>query len=153
MNLNLAHGDELCCVIEEFVELEWRKYEPRVVDIRLGSGEVYHEDHSGFPPFTSVRFKNESPKLVAKLKFAIYDYKGRTGWAISGHQRLALPGTNWVIRPAFVDQLAARIGDSGYEGLRKYVAEYCPDLAVIAYADLIGLAEHVRGILTDWDIE
>ncbi|WP_157640582.1 hypothetical protein [Burkholderia ubonensis] len=149
MSIMLAKGDELCCVIEQFAELEWRKFESRTVDVLLGSGEVYHEDHSRFPPFTAVRFKNENQEFVVKLNSAIFNYEGMVRWSINGHRRIALPGTNWVIRPVFVDQLAGEIDDSGYQGLRKHVAEHYPDFAPVAYADLLGLAEHVRRALAD----
>jgi hypothetical protein len=104
-NLKLANGDKLCRVIEEITELEWRKFEPRPVDIVLKSGELYHEDHSKFPPFTSFRFKTENPEFIAQLKSAVEEYKGQVAWHMFGHQRLTLAGTNWVVRPVFVDQL------------------------------------------------
>jgi hypothetical protein len=55
-----------------------------------------------------------------------------------------LPGTNWVIQPAFIDQV---IYEGRPQDRRRYIAEHHPDFAPVAYADLLGLAEHVRRAL------
>ncbi|WP_162897839.1 hypothetical protein [Ralstonia solanacearum] len=134
-------------MIEQIAELEWRRFQARMVDIVLGSGEIHHEDHSKFPPFTSVRFKNESPEFIAKLKSAVESYKGEIEWHMFGHQRLTLPGTNWIIRPIFVDQLIDKVSDPEVKNWGGYIAEHYPDFSAIAYADLLGLADHVRRAL------
>jgi hypothetical protein len=146
MNLQLANGDELCRVIEQVSELEWRRFQAREVKVMLKTGEVYQEDHSKFPPFTSIRFKNENLEFIAKLRFAIETYKGDLEWHMFGHQRLTLPGINWIIRPLFIEKLISQMGDECSQDLSSYVAEYYPDFASIAYADLLGLAEHVRKV-------
>jgi hypothetical protein len=64
-----------------------------------------------------------------------------------GHQRLTLSGTNWVIRPIFVDRLAAKMVDAERQNVENYIAERHPDFAPNAYADLLGLAEYVRKAL------
>jgi len=147
INLQLVNGDELCRVIEQVTELEWRRFQAREVVVVLKTGEVYQEDHSKLPPFTSVRFKNENPEFIAKLKLAIATYKGDVEWHMFGHQRLTLPGTNWIIRPTFVDQLISKMKDDSPQDSGSYVAEHYPDFAPAAYADLLGLADHVRKIL------
>ncbi|MEF9388691.1 hypothetical protein V4890_24195 [Ralstonia solanacearum species complex bacterium KE056] len=140
----LANGDELCRAIEQFSELEWRKFQARTVEVTLRTGGVHREDNSLFPPFTSVRFKGENPDLIEKIKLAVEAYKGAVQWHMLAHRRLALPGTNWVIRPDFVDELASEARNRGYQDVGRYIAENYPDLGPVAYADLLGLAEYVR---------
>nr|CCA88478.1 hypothetical protein RALSY_30219 [Ralstonia syzygii R24] len=74
-------------------------------------------------------------------------YKGEVQWHMFSHRRLTLPGTNWVIRPAFVDKLAAEAENEGFQDVGRYIADHYPDLAPVAYADLLGLAEYVRKAL------
>ena len=147
MNLQLANGDELCCVIERVADLEWRRFQARVVVIALKTGEIYREDNSKFPPFTSIRFKSENPELITKLKSAIASYNGEVEWQIFSHERLTLSGVNWIIRPTFVGQIISETKGDDSHDWGKYVAEHYPDFAPIAYADLLRLAEHVRKAL------
>ncbi|MNL42485.1 hypothetical protein D3C87_1649440 [compost metagenome] len=144
-NLKLANGDELCCAIELVAEIEWRRFQARTVEVVLKTGEIHREDHSKYPPFTSVRFKNENPELVAKLESAVANYRGVVAWKMVGYERLTLPGTNWVIQPAFVDQV---ISEARSQEPRRYIAEQYPEFASVAYADMLGLAEHVCKALT-----
>ena len=141
----LANGDELLYVIEEVAELEWRKFQARQVRVVLKSGEVYREDNSLLPPFTSFRFKTESAEQIALIESAVIEYAGRVAWQMSYHLRISLPGRNWLIRPTFVNQIANEVGDG--QDVGRYIAERYSDFAPAAYADLLGLAEHVRGAL------
>lgn len=61
------------------------------------------------------------------------------------HQRVALPGTNWVIQPVFVDEIRSEIEKVD---VSRYIAEHYPGFAPIAYSDLLGLAEYVRNALS-----
>lgn len=143
-NIKLADGDELCRVIEQVAELEWRKFQARLVEIVLKTGEIHREDNSRIPPFTSFRFKDEDPALVEKLRSAVANYKGTVTWHMFGHQRLTLPGTNWIIRPTFVEEV---ISEAGGEDWGSYIVERYPGFAPIAYADLLGLTKYVRASL------
>ncbi|MFP3558078.1 hypothetical protein SB861_46560 [Paraburkholderia sp. SIMBA_049] len=142
----LANGDELLRVIERAAELEWRKFQARKVEIVLKSGAIYREDNSQLPPFTSFRFKTESAEQIALIESAVIGYVGSIAWQMSGHSRISLPGRNWLIRPAFVNQMAIEAGDGRDVG--RYIAERFPDFAPAAYADLLGLAKHVHNALS-----
>lgn len=144
MNKPLANGDELCKVIEEFSELEWRRFQTREVKVRLKNGGTYQQDNSKFPPFTSVRFKRENVDFVKKLKKAVEEYEGDVVWKMFSHQRISEPNFNWVIRPAIVDQVidAARGQDIG--NWQRYMSDHHPDFALKAYADFLELAKYVR---------
>ncbi|WP_143266380.1 hypothetical protein [Paraburkholderia caledonica] len=141
----LANGDELLHVIEMIAELEWRKFQAREVEVVLKSGEIYREDNSRIPPFTSFRFKNESAEQVSAIDSAVIGYAGSIAWQMSAHSRISLPGRNWLIRPAFVNQMAIEAGNGMDVG--RYIAENFPHFAAVAYADLLGLAKHVRNAL------
>jgi hypothetical protein len=141
-NTNLAHGDELCRVIERIADVEWRKFQARTINVVLKNGITLHQDNSKIPPFTSIRFSVDNPELVARLKLAVDSYEGVIAWQMVGHQRISLPGTNWVTRPVFVEKTRAEIAEGSDVG--RYIADHYPDFAPIAYSDLLGLAEHVR---------
>jgi hypothetical protein len=147
LSAELANGDELCLAIEEIAEVEWRKFQSRTVSLAPRSGEVYHRDNSKFTPFTSIRFKQEDQELVEKMTFTIAMYRGKVEWQMIGHPRISLPGTNWVIRPSLVDQIAAKLSDGTDLNVRDYIANHYPDFALVAYADLLGLVKHVREAL------
>lgn len=135
--LVFGNGDELCRVIEQIAELEWRKFQARMVEITLKTGGVHHEDYSSFPPFTSVRFKGENLALIDKLKLAVESYKGAVQWHMFCHRRLTLPGMNWVVHPVFVDKLALEAKNKGYQDVGSYISENYPELGPVAYADLL----------------
>lgn len=140
----MAEGDELLLVIAEYVDLEWRKCRHRTVNIVMKNGGVLHEDHSGLPPFTTVRFRSEDRETVSRLKASIEGYNGMVQWHMFGHDRLALPGTNWVISPRFVDELKTEAEANGAHDVARYIEERYPELSRKAYVDLLGLAKHVR---------
>jgi hypothetical protein len=144
MNQKNVRGDELLIVIEEFVELEWRKFRSKIVKLERKTGEIYREDRSAFPPFTTIRMKEPDDKFTEKLKMAVESYEGAIGCYMFGHQRIALPGVNWVIEPIFVKKVRAEEDASGAIDLSHHVAEKYPNFAPQAYADLPGLAKHVR---------
>ncbi|MBD9380760.1 hypothetical protein IB258_05890 [Achromobacter sp. ACM02] len=143
MNKSLADGDELYKVIEEFSDLEWRKFQTRMVMVRLKGGGVYQRDNSKAPPFTTIRFRVENREFVEELRKAVEGYEGDMVWKMFPHQRLMFPDVNWVIRPAFVDEAVAMAGgDVGNS--QDFMSEHYPDFALKAYKDMLGLAEHVR---------
>ncbi|WP_052135192.1 hypothetical protein [Collimonas arenae] len=146
-NLSLANGDELFLVIQEFAEIEWRKYRQRIVEVEMKNGTFLREDHSQLPPFTTVRFQSENKDFLAKLKSAVEGYEGMVKWNFIGHERLVLSGINWVIHPKFVDDLRTEAIDKGTHDVHHYIEQHYPELAINAYADLLGLAEHVRASL------
>ena len=146
MSESLPHGDELCLVIEQFAELEWRKFRSSSSAIALRTG-VFTADNSKLAPYTSFRLRHEDAQLIAKLISAIDTYQGAIAWHMSGHKRLTLPGTNWVIRPLFVEQVQAKIEAGQGQDVYEYIAENYPDFARTAYFDLPNLADHVRKTL------
>ena len=145
----MADGDELLLVIVEYADLEWRKCRHRTVHIVMKNGEVLHEDHSGLPPFTTVRFRSDNREAVSRLKAAIEGYKGSVRWYMFGQERIALPGTNWVITPKFVDELKTEAEAHGTRDVARYIEETHPELSKKAYVDLLGLEKHVRSELLE----
>ena len=143
----MARGDELLLVIVEYADLEWKKCRHRTVDIVMRNGKVIREDHSGLPPFTTIRFRSEDPETVSRLQIAVEGYKGLVLWHMFSHERLALPGRNWIIRPTFVDNLKSEAKASGARDVAHYIEERYPHRSQEAYVDLRGLAKHVRSKL------
>ncbi|WP_147306239.1 hypothetical protein [Cupriavidus plantarum] len=143
----LANGDELLQVIERFCTLEWRKFQPRIVFVKLKRGESIREDHSTSAPFTSFRVTSGEDLLIKRLRSALQAYEGGIKWSIVGHDRHSLPGTNWIIQPVFVDEMQSVAEGNGAPDVRSYIAQRFPDFALAAYADLCFLAEHVDEIL------
>ncbi|WP_454689012.1 hypothetical protein [Achromobacter aloeverae] len=141
---NLADGGELCGVIEEFYALEWKRYQARVVNMVLGNGETYYRDNTRIPPFTTVRFRGEEPRFAEELKSAVESYKGKVAWRVAGHRRVSLPGTNWVVSPVFPGLTETGEMSPDTPEQRHSLLESHPWFAEIAYADLLGLAAHVR---------
>lgn len=146
MSENFPHGDELCLVIEQFAELEWRKFRSSSSAIVLRTG-TFTADNSKLAPYTSFRFRHEDAELIARLMSAVDTYQGAIAWHMSGHQRLALPGKNWVIRPLFVEQVQEKTEAGQGQDAYAYIAENYPDFARTAYFDLPNLADHVRKAL------
>lgn len=72
----LANGDELLQVIERFCTLEWRKFQPRIVFVKLKRGESIREDHSTSAPFTSFRVTSGEDLLIKRLRSALQAYEG-----------------------------------------------------------------------------
>lgn len=144
----LANGGELCKVLQKFSDLEWSKYQSRMVEIVLKDGRIYREDNSAFPPFTAVRFKDEDAKLADKVKQAVDSYSGRVKWIVSPHQRVSFPNVNWVMRPELVIKTVEDAGQGGEViNPQKYMSENYPNFAPLAYADLLNLARHVETVL------
>ena len=146
-DFDLANGDELFLVIAEYVDLEWHKYRNRMVEVVMKNGKVLREDHSTLPPFTTVRFRLEDAAIVSRLRAAVESYRGLVLWHMFEHQRIALPGKNWVIRPMFVDELKVEAEANGARDVAHYIGEKYPDLSRKAYVDLRGLSEQVRSVL------
>ncbi|MEN4922748.1 hypothetical protein ABE485_29030 [Achromobacter spanius] len=143
----LADGDELCNVIRKFADLEWSKFQSRVVELVLKNGTIYRSDNSARPPYTSIRFKDEDLHLVDKLKQAIDSYNGGVKWIMFPHQRVSFPDVNWVIEPEFVSQTLESEARGGAINSQEYMAKHHPDFAPLAYADLPNLAKHVESVL------
>lgn len=144
----MAEGDELLLVLAEYADLEWQKCRHRTVHVVMKNGDVIHEDHSGLPPFTTVRFRSEDQEVVSRVMAAVDSYQGIVRWHMFGHERVVLPGTNWVITPKFVDELKVEAEGSDARDVAHYIEEMYPDLSRKAYVDLIGLSKHVRSELT-----
>lgn len=143
----LADGNELCDVIRKFADLEWSKYQSRVVELVFKNGSVYRSDNSAMPPYTTIRFKEKDIHLVEKLKQAIDSYNGSVKWIMVPYQRVSFPNVNWVIEPEFVAKTLKSEIKGAAINPQKYMAEHYPDLAQLAYADLLNLAKHVESIL------
>jgi hypothetical protein len=144
MDEELAKGGELCDVIERISPIEWRKYQSRTLNIDFRKGGGIHEDRTKYPPYTSFRFVVEDQNLVLKLKLVIESYKGRLEWVMNYHDRIALPGRNWVIQPRFVGEVKSEVGIDSQVVLDRYIAEHYPNFGPVAYADLLNLSRHVE---------
>ncbi len=142
--MKLAIGDELLNVIEQVATLEWRKFQARTVKIELKNGGAIQEDHTLLPPYTSFRFESEDNALISKLQSAIQSYKGVVEWRMTGHERHTMHGINWVIRPAFVDEMQAAADASGAPSVGQYIAEHYPAFGPAAFEDLLLLTDYVR---------
>ncbi|WP_191575687.1 MULTISPECIES: hypothetical protein [Achromobacter] len=143
----LADGSELCDVIRKFADLEWSKYQSRVVDLVFKNGRKYKRDNSAMPPYTTIRFKDEDIHLADKLKHAIDTYNGSVKWVMFPFQRVSFPSINWVVEPEFVAQTLASETKGGAINQQEYMAQHYPDFAPLAYADLPNLAKHVESVL------
>jgi hypothetical protein len=129
-------------VIADIGVLEWRKYQQRFPEVKVGN-EMRREDHSGLPPFIAFRFKFISEDAIDKLRATVEGYKGALSWSFVGRSREGLPGINWMIAPsrlweveecAFKSNISAAVYLSIHELL----------LGPLAYKDLAGLTEHIR---------
>ncbi|MDS0797391.1 hypothetical protein NUV26_35090 [Burkholderia pseudomultivorans] len=145
MENELANGGELCDVIERISAIEWRKFQSRSVDIDFKRGGGVHEDRSTYPPYASFRFVTENNDLVIKIKSTVEGYKGAVEWVMTPHQRVSLPGRNWVIRPRFVEEVQAEIQGQAMN-LDKYISKNYPGFSLIAYADMLGLVRHIENV-------
>lgn len=96
--MQMANGNELLNLLEEYAELEWRKYETRNPTFTIRN-IIKTEDRSSHPPFTSFRLKNDDGKLIQCLDEAIREYSGEIEWVLERHDRTPLKGTNWCVCP------------------------------------------------------
>ena len=144
----LADGGELCRFLREFADLDWSRYQSRVVEIILKGGRVYRRDNSTRPPYTTVRFRDPNDKLIDGLKKAIDSYHGDIKWIMLAYQRVSFPDVNWVISPEFAVKAVERERKvRGIINPQEYMSERYPDFAPLAYADLLNLAKHVKLVL------
>lgn len=139
-----APEGDLLNVLYNISPLEWRKYQQRYPEVRVGD-DFKNVDRSGYPPFVSFRFATSSQELVEKLKSAIETYHGTVSWALHEHKRDGLPGVNFTIRPSRVFDVRTQASSLGLTP-DQYLAEYEPGFGELAYADLVGLTEHVRQV-------
>ncbi|WP_155629027.1 hypothetical protein [Burkholderia stagnalis] len=146
MEVELANGGELFDVIEKISPIEWRKYQSRIVNIDFKCGSGVREDRVAYPPYTSFRFVVEDQFLMLGLRSAIENYKGGVEWVMEHHDRVALPGRNWIVQPRFVKEVREEVGDIGRVNLDLYIAKKYPDFGAKAYADLLLLSKYIENI-------
>lgn len=142
MTADLASGDELVSLLEEFAELEWAKCEYRAPKIVTNESSLI-EDRSTLPPYTVFRLRTETPYFIKKLCAAVETYSGKVTWTVIKHDRSPLPGTNWAICPqALVDaeDAAFRMGVP----VSRYFKEHFPLFGAAAYQDMLGLVSYLR---------
>jgi hypothetical protein len=133
---------ELLNVLHDISPLEWRKYQQRYPEVRVGNS-FEREDRSGYPPYIAFRFENENDEVVSKLRVVVESYRGKMVWMLVGHKRYGLPGTNWMIGPARlweISEVASKLNMT--QG--QYLSQQEPRVGPNAYDDLGGLVEHVR---------
>ncbi|QVW25675.1 hypothetical protein KJF94_09060 [Pseudomonas hormoni] len=132
---------ELLNILHDISPLEWRKYQQRYPEVRVGNS-FEREDRSGYPPYVAFRFENESDEIVNKLRLVLEGYLGRSVWRLVSHKRDGLSGINWMIGPARLWEISEA---AEQENMTKgqYLSKYEPWVGPAAYDDLPGLIEHV----------
>ena len=141
-----TQGRELLDFIEQLGALAWAKFESRRALIATAGKEPMVEDRSARPPFTSFRFENENAEVIDKLRRAVENYRGAIEWVMQGHRRADFPGTtNWTIQPKEVANMRAAASSKNLT-VSQYMAQFQPEFGPAAYADLPGLARHVRAL-------
>lgn len=65
---------------------------------------------------------------------------------MTNHDRIALLGRNWIIRPRFVKEVQEEMGDIGQADLDQCIAKKYPDFGATAYADLLPLSKYIEKI-------
>lgn len=136
---------ELLNIINDRSALEWRRYRQRYPKTWTGS-HYERTDRSMLPPYIAFRFEREDQNLILSLSYAVSSYDGRTAWCLEGRERLALPGTNWIIAPEHVKEVEPRASCLGISS-EDYIARFEPGFGRAAFEDLVLLTEHIRGIL------
>ncbi|WP_144409974.1 hypothetical protein [Cupriavidus basilensis] len=141
-------GRELLVFIEQLGPLAWQRFESRYPTFKFKGQDPISEDRSKVPPFTSFRFVVEDSEIISKIRTGIDTFEGNVKWVIIGHSRDFFPGkTNWMICPKLiidVSEMAREVGTTP----EQYVEEHYPDFGPLAYADLRGLAEHLKSVFS-----
>lgn len=132
-------------IIEEVSPLEWRRYNQRYPQVRVNN-QLETKDCSNVPPYVAFRFENESEEIINKLKLLIRNYSGFIKWELHEHKRENLPGTNWVIRPFRITEIASLAGDKGLLP-EEYLSEYEPEFGSLAFDDLNNLTKYIANNL------
>jgi len=143
MTAMTVEGRELLEVIQRHSILAWARFESKNPTICTVS-RTWTEDRSMNPPSTSFRFREESPEFIDRLMRAVKSYRGVVQWEMQGRKRDSLPGTNWVIRPAALNQ---KEPSSSSEGDQYERMGQCVVAGHEAYSDLKNLAAHVDRFL------
>lgn len=112
--------------------LAWQKYQQR-----FPFGETGIEDRSSFPPFISFRFEKEDPDVVKRLLTAVSQYSGAVEWMMVSHNRMELPGVNWMICPKKAFELREKAWKEEGIDVYKYLAIHEPNFGPVAYQDLL----------------
>jgi len=87
---------------------------------------------------------DENPEIISKIKSAVEAFEGNVKWVMVGHCRDSFPGTtNWMICPKLVIDVS-EVAREVRVPAEQYVEEKYPDFGPLAYADLSGLAEHLK---------
>lgn len=141
-------GRELLDFIEELGPLAWQRFESRYPIFKFKDQDPISEDRSKVPPFTSFRFVDENPEIISKIKSAVEAFEGNVKWVMVGHSRDSFPGTtNWLICPKLVIDIS-EVAREVRVPAEQYVEEKYPDFGPLAYADLSGLAEHLKAMFS-----
>ncbi|MEQ1963120.1 hypothetical protein ABLB69_08085 [Xenorhabdus khoisanae] len=131
-------------LISKLGPLEWKRYQQRYPDMWM-NGHFEPTDHSSYPPFTSFRFKNEDPKIIKILEYALASYKGKYQWVMISQKKEYGTGINRCILTKYIKEL--RENTDEIHKVDEYVARHEPDFGPLAYDDLINLTEHVKTVL------
>lgn len=135
-------GAELLNLIDALGDREWQRFQSRHNSVLIDD-QWQPADLSGYPPSCSFRFVKEDPQIIEQLKQAVDSYRGKVAWVMYGHNRSPLPGTNWVICTKRSREIGEEKG-MGDHDVRVYMKKNEPEFSPVAYADLIGLTEHIR---------
>jgi len=141
----LANGNEIINLLLGFSELDWAKFESRMVKIEIRNG-VIEEDRSTHPPYSSFRLKHEDTQLLEALSRAVITYSGAIEWVLVSHSRSPLPGTNWCICPKEVELKRPLAVQQGIT-VSQYFITNSPSFGPKAYEDMLPLAEHMSRFL------
>lgn len=66
---------------------------------------------------------------------------------MTGYERHAFPGMNWVIEPARIKEVETKAGALGLSP-EDYLSEYEPEFGPISFEDLVGLTQYVRQVFS-----
>jgi len=127
-------------VIEKIGELEWKRYRQRYPEMWIND-HFEKVDHSCYPPSTSFRFKDETPKVIELLRDILISYKGKIKWSLIEQAKEYGSGVNRCILPTYVKEIQEK--EDKIHKAYEYIAEHDPDFGAIAYEDLINLTEYI----------
>ncbi|MGM3225996.1 hypothetical protein [Dickeya zeae] len=136
----------LLSVIEKIGNLEWKRYSERYPEI-WNNDHFERTDCSNIPPSTSFRFKEENPNVIKLLREALDSYKGRLQWSLIEQPKEYTEGVNRCIMPKYVKEIREKRHET-FE-VYDYISEHSPEFGLMAYEDLVGLADHVRLVFKD----
>ena len=109
------------------------------------------EDRSRFPPYIAFRFEKESEYIISALSEMVVSYDGLISWGLTGCERYASSGMNWVVEPVYVKGVEAKAQSLGLSS-ENYLAKYEPEFGPIAFEDLAGLTEYIRKKISELNI-